>query len=258
MKKKNKVKDTQRFLWQLMIGLCILLFSCGWAVGYMTPYYQEKEANYLKEKSSWDTHEDKYTILLEDVKITVTEEDLELVNTYTNRNDDSMDSYDDGYYYEEEAEEYWEEDTQREDDIYRNSTEEEYVEESVEKVVYGARQLELSDDEMWELARIIYLENGRVYPECTYTTVKYTADVLLNRLQQWGYADVYEVIWDAGQYSTANNYDNIGAYEEGWNISWAALYDALENPDYTPVFQAMFPQGNVYYTDPYTGESFGY
>jgi len=126
-----------------------------------------------------------------------------------------------------------------------------------EPVMTNARWLNLTDDEMYELARIIYLENGIGYPNCTYLSVKYTADVLLNRLQQWGYNDVYEVIWAPGQYSTADNYTNIGEYEEGWDISWTALYDALDNPDYTPVFQAQFPQGTPYYTDPMTGEHFG-
>ena len=135
-----------------------------------------------------------------------------------------------------------------------------YTDEEVpsERSYTNARGLDLTDDEMYELARIIYLENGIGYPNCTYLSVKYTADVLLNRLQQWGYADVYEVIWAPGQYSTANNYSNIGAYEVGWEISWTALYDALDNPDYTPVFQAQFSQGTPYYTDPITGEKFGY
>lgn len=135
-----------------------------------------------------------------------------------------------------------------------------YTEEEVssERPYTNARGLDLTDDEMYELARIIYLENGIGYPNCTYLSVKYTADVLLNRLQQWGYADVYEVIWAPGQYSTANNYTDIGAYAEGWEISWTALYDALDNPDYTPVFQAQFSQGTPYYTDPITGEKFGY
>lgn len=132
-------------------------------------------------------------------------------------------------------------------------------EEPTENAAYpNTRGLNLTEDEMYELVRIIYLENGIGYPTCTYLSVKYTADVLLNRLQQWGYADAYDVIWAPGQYSTANNYSNIGAYEEGWEISWLALYDSLQNPDYTPVFQAQFPQGTIYYQDPVTGEYFGY
>jgi hypothetical protein len=148
-----------------------------------------------------------------------------------------------------------EENTEEPEVIYRNTSNSE----TVEHVQIGERDVLLSEDEMWELVRIIYMENGRVYPECTYQTVKLTADVLLNRLEQWGYADAYEVIWAPGQYSTANDYHDLGeANPEGWEISWTALYDALNNPDYTPVFQSMSPQGVMYYEDPYTGECFGY
>ena len=127
-----------------------------------------------------------------------------------------------------------------------------------QSVDVNTRGLFLSQNEKYELIRIIYLEKGRSYPKCTYLSIKYTADVLLNRLQQWGYSNVHQVIWAPGQYSTANNYSNININSEGWMISQIALYDALENPDYVPVYQARKLHGRLYYIDPTTGEKFGY
>lgn len=124
---------------------------------------------------------------------------------------------------------------------------------------------EFDGDEVWEMTRIVYLENGITYPECTYQTVYLTACVILNRLYDWDECHtVYEVIWEPGQYSTADRYHDYNGSDlgssnpEGWEISATAVWDAIENCDRHPHFQSMGPQGEIYYQDPYTGECFCY
>lgn len=130
---------------------------------------------------------------------------------------------------------------------------------------HSARGYEFTSDEVWEMTRIVYLENGITYPECTYNTVYLTACVILNRLYDWDECStVYDVIWEPGQYSTADRYHDYNGAElgtsnpEGWEISATAVWDAMENCDRHPHFQSMGAQGEVYYVDPVTGETFCY
>lgn len=120
-------------------------------------------------------------------------------------------------------------------------------------------------DEIWEMTRVVYLENGITWPECSYNTVYLTACVILNRLYDWEECStVYDVIWQGGQYSTADRYHDYNGSDlgssnpEGWEISVTAVWDAIENCDRHPHFQSMGPQGEVYYVDPTTGETFCY
>ena len=121
-----------------------------------------------------------------------------------------------------------------------------------------------TEDEIWEMTRIVYLENG-IVDESTDTTLYLTACVILNRLYDWDECDtVYEVIWERGQYSTADRYTDYdgsdlgSSYPYGWERSYNAVCQAIENCDRNPHFQSMFAQGAVYYTDPNTGEVFCY
>lgn len=120
-------------------------------------------------------------------------------------------------------------------------------------------------DEIWNMTRIVYLENGITYPECTYETVYLTACVILNRLYDWPECNsITDVIFEQGQYSTAYMYEDYNgaalgsSNPEGWKISEQAVVDALEDCDRNPHFQGRSQQGNIYYTDPYTGEVFCY
>lgn len=124
---------------------------------------------------------------------------------------------------------------------------------------------QFTSDELWEMTRIVYLENGITYPECTYMTVYLTACVILNRLYDWDEcADVYGVIFQQGQYSTAYRYEDYNGADlgtsnpEGWEISELAVYQAISDCDRAPHFQSMAVQGEVYYIDPNTGEVFCY
>lgn len=120
-----------------------------------------------------------------------------------------------------------------------------------------------TEDEIWEMTRIVYLENG-IVEESTDTTLYLTACVILNRLYDWDECStVYEVIWEPGQYSTADRYTDygggeLGSYAEGWSRSYAAVCAAIESTDRNPHFQSMSAQGEVYYIDPTTGEVFCY
>lgn len=118
---------------------------------------------------------------------------------------------------------------------------------------------------IWEMTRIVYLENGITYPECTYETVYLTACVILNRLYDWPEcSSIIDVIYEEGQYSTAYRYEDYDGSElgssnpEGWEISEQAVADALERCDRNPHFQGRSQQGEIYYMDPYTGEIFCY
>ena len=152
-------------------------------------------------------------------------------------------------------------DTDREEEIYEDYQYEEETEVHTAEATTG--EYTFTEDEIWEMTRIVYLENG-IVEESTDTTLYLTACVILNRLYDWDECStVYEVIWQGGQYSTANRYEDygggaLGSYEEGWNRSYAAVCAAIENCDRNPHFQSTFAQGTVYYVDPYTGEVFCY
>jgi len=120
-------------------------------------------------------------------------------------------------------------------------------------------------DEIWNMTRIVYLENGITYPECTYETVYLTACVILNRFYDWPEChSITDVIYEPGQYSTVDMYEDYDGSElgssnpEGWKISEQAVADALEDCDRNPHYQSRSQQGDIYYTDPYTGEIFCY
>ena len=120
-------------------------------------------------------------------------------------------------------------------------------------------------DEIWNMTRIVYLENGITYPECTYETVYLTACVILNRMYDWPEChSITDVIYEPGQYSTTDRYTDYDgsalgtSNPEGWKISEQAVAYALEECDRNPHFQGRSQQGEIYYIDPYTGEVFCY
>ena len=118
-----------------------------------------------------------------------------------------------------------------------------------------------TDDEIWEIARITYLEDGCI---SSYYTTYLTACVIINRYLDWGYSSIYDVIFDAGQYATAYKYDNWGGGALTINeMTWQAVHDALADTDRNPHFQAgdgwLDGYGlEMYYKDPENGESFYY
>lgn len=149
-------------------------------------------------------------------------------------------------------------------DVYEDyQAPEEEVHPAEDKWQDGAYQF--TSDEIWEMTRITYLENGITYPKCTYQTVYLTACVILNRLYDWDECHtIADVIWEGGQYSTANRYHDYDGSDlgssnpDGWSISEEAVWDAINNTDRNPHFQSMGAQGAVYYQDPNTGETFSY
>lgn len=146
-------------------------------------------------------------------------------------------------------------------EVYEDYQQEEETEVHTTEADTGA--FAFTEDEIWEMTRIVYLENG-IVEESTDETLYLTACVILNRLYDWEECStVYEVIWEPGQYSTANRYEDygggeLGSYAEGWSRSYAAVCAAIENTDRNPHFQSMGVQGEVYYVDPNTGEVFCY
>ena len=146
-------------------------------------------------------------------------------------------------------------------EVYEDYQQEEETEIHTAEATTGAYTF--TEDEIWEMTRIVYLENG-IVEESTDETLYLTACVILNRLYDWEECStVYEVIWEPGQYSTANRYEDygggeLGSYTEGWSRSYAAVCAAIENTDRNTHFQSMGVQGEVYYIDPYTGEVFCY
>jgi len=147
-------------------------------------------------------------------------------------------------------------------EVYEDYKEEE-VHPAPDKWENGSYQF--TSNEVWEMTRITYLENGITWPECTYETIYLTACVILNRLYDWDECGtIYDVIWQAGQYSTADRYHDYDGSDlgtsnpEGWSISEEAVWDAINNTDRAPHFQSVAPQGEIYYQDPNTGEVFCY
>lgn len=146
-------------------------------------------------------------------------------------------------------------------EVYEDYRQEEETEVYTTEATAGAYTF--TEDEIWEMTRIVYLENG-IVAESTDETLYLTACVILNRLYDWDECNtVYEVIWEPGQYSTADRYTDygggeLGSYTEGWSRSYAAVCAAIENTDRNPHFQSMSVQGEVYYIDPNTGEVFCY
>lgn len=146
-------------------------------------------------------------------------------------------------------------------EVYEDYQQEEETQVHTTEATPGAYTF--TEDEIWEMTRIVYLENG-IVEASTDETLYLTACVILNRLYDWEECStIYEVIWEPGQYSTADRYtdyggDELGSYTEGWSRSYAAVCAAIENTDRNPHFQSMGVQGEVYYIDPNTGEVFCY
>ena len=108
----------------------------------------------------------------------------------------------------------------------------------------------LTDEEIWELARITWLEVGI----CDWYTQYLCASVLLNRLynpELWNCSNLYDVIYPPGQYASAYQYTNWG--EDILTISdttWDAVYTAIRDRDPNPHFQCSYTPGyRLYYLD---------
>lgn len=239
--------------------LMLVMFACGYKVAKeetreLTP--EEKEAALITERLREKRYE-------------------RAVEPYTGSICDMVDNADDNNTYqsdyqvqEEEITEdenaYWVLDSDNNDDWNDwgdSETEAPVVSEKEEKEneVYT-----FTEDEIWEMTRIVYLENG-IDDESTDTTIYLTACVILNRLYDWDECNtVYDVIWENGQYSTANRYTDYNggelgsSYPYGWERSYNAVCSAIENCDRNPHFQSRSVQGSVYYVDPNTGEIFCY
>ena len=106
----------------------------------------------------------------------------------------------------------------------------------------------LTEEEIWQIARITWLETG----VCSYYTRYLTACVLLNRLYDWPECNsIYDVIYEPGQYATAYQYTDWGGNALVISdTTWAAVYDAIENTDRNPHFQCSYAPGyELYYYD---------
>ena len=213
--------------WTLVFVIVAIAFI--WACGYKVAEHNYEE-EYIPVEIVPIEH---LTTAVE-----ITEEEEVLIDEH--RNMDSGDIYDEYVYSPPET-----------------SYEVEEEETEVHTVEYT-----FTEDEIWEMTRIVYLENG-IDDESTDMTIYLTACVILNRLYDWEECDsVYDVIWQGGQYSTANRYEDyngneLGAsYPDGWRKSYEAVCMAIENCDRNPHFQSTFAQGTVYYVDPNTGETF--
>lgn len=106
----------------------------------------------------------------------------------------------------------------------------------------------LTDEEIWQIGRIVELEVGI----CSYYTRYLTACVLLNRLYDWPECNsIYDVIYEPGQYATAYQYTDWGGNALVISdTTWSAVYDAIENTDRNPHFQCSYAPGyELYYYD---------
>lgn len=112
----------------------------------------------------------------------------------------------------------------------------------------------LSEEDVYNIARITYLESGFQGEEYYYTTYL-TACVILNRLVDWDYTNINEVIWATGQYTSADMYTTWGGGELNINeTTWKAVYEAIANPIREVHYQASnnHLEGTgktLYYTD---------
>lgn len=234
----------------ILVALCI--FACGYKVAKdetreLTA--DEREAAEITER----LRERRYERIVESDIYRSGDVGIDNGNTVVNQSTETQEV--------ETGDEHWILDTDNSSD-WVDSTELEAPYEAEEKEdrdeVYT-----FTEDEIWEMTRIVYLENG-IVEESTDETLYLTACVILNRLYDWEECStVYEVIWQGGQYSTANRYEDyngnpLGSYEEGWARSYNAVCQAIENTDRNPHFQSTFAQGDIYYIDPNTGEIFCY
>lgn len=254
----------RRFVRFLIVVEAISLFICAGLVGYRIAKDETRElteaekqaeettAKLKAERSSYVDDTEDYCVSIH----SVADSDGDIADNNTDEKDEVEDAIiiETDRFIVEEPEVY-----------------EEYHQEETETEVYTTEskwqngEYQFTSDEIWEMTRIVYLENGITYPECTYKTVYLTACVILNRLYDWDECNtVYDVIWQAGQYSTANRYEDYDgsalgtSNPEGWEISEQAVWDAIENTDRNPHFQSRAIQGEVYYVDPYLEEYFCY
>lgn len=121
-----------------------------------------------------------------------------------------------------------------------------------------------SEQEIYDLARVTYLEDGCVYPEGSYRSIYLCACVILNRANNWYGGSISSAIYASGQYATAYKYTNWGGGPLVINdITWTAVNDALSNCDPNPYYQCngqhLAGSGlTEYYRDPGSDEVFYY
>ena len=121
-----------------------------------------------------------------------------------------------------------------------------------------------SEQEIYDLARVTYLEDGCVYPEGSYRSIYLCACVILNRANNWYGGSISAAIYASGAYATAYKYTNWGGGALTISdITWAAVNDALSNCDPNPYYQCngqhLAGYGlTEYYRDPVTDEVFYY
>ena len=116
----------------------------------------------------------------------------------------------------------------------------------------------VTDDEIDEMARIVWLEVG----QSQYYTQYLTACVMVNRLLDWGYSSMTEVIFAKNQYSTANKYTNWGGGTlTVSDTAYEAVYEALTDPDRNVHYQDSMSSNNgktLYWQDPTSGAKIYY
>ncbi len=121
-----------------------------------------------------------------------------------------------------------------------------------------------SDQEIYDMARVTYLENGCAYPTGSYRSIYLTACVILNRAENWYGGSINSAIYDSGQYATAYRYKNWGGGPLQINdITWQAVREALAGCDPNPYYQCngqhLAGMGlTEYYRDPESDEVFYY
>ena len=116
----------------------------------------------------------------------------------------------------------------------------------------------VTESEIDEMARIVWLEVG----QSQYYTQYLTACVMVNRLLDWNYDSMTEVIFAKNQYSTANKYTNWG----GGSLTvsdeaYEAVYEALTCPDRNVHYQDSKTANNgktLYWQDPVSGAKIYY
>lgn len=168
---------------------------------------------------------------------------------------------------EEETEEVTEKETEEVTEEYtEEETEEDYSEDDDGDSGYyiPISTYNYSDEEIYDLARVTYLEDGCVYGEGSYRSVYLCACVILNRANNWYGGSISAAIYASGQYATAYKYTSWGGGPLVINdITWQAVNDALSNCDPNPYYQCngqhLAGMGLVEYSrDPGTDEVFYY
>lgn len=118
--------------------------------------------------------------------------------------------------------------------------------------------VEVTESEIDEMARIVWLEVG----QSRYYTQYLTACVMVNRLLDWGYSSMTDVIFAKNQYSTANKYTNWGGGTlTVSDTAYEAVYEALTNPDRNVHYQDSKTANNgkmLYWQDPDSGAKIYY